>query len=38
MERIVETLKENGADITRAVDWQLHRLNELGKKDKEMTE
>lgn len=38
MARIVETLKNNGADITRAVDWQLHRLNELGKTDKEIKE
>ena len=36
MSRIVETLKENGSDITRAVDWQLHRLNELGKTDREI--
>ncbi|MDY4812229.1 MAG: phage minor capsid protein, partial [Ruminococcus sp.] len=28
--------KENGADITSAVDWQLHRLYELGKTDKEI--
>ncbi|MDY4812396.1 MAG: phage minor capsid protein, partial [Ruminococcus sp.] len=34
--RIVETLMENGSDITRAVDWQLHRLNELGKTDREI--
>lgn len=38
MARIVETLKNNGADITRAVDWQLHRLNELGKTDKDIKE
>lgn len=36
MSRIVETLKNNGSDITSAVDWKLHRLNELGKTDKDI--
>lgn len=30
MEDIVRRLKANGNDITRAADWQIHRLHELG--------
>lgn len=30
MDDIIRKLKENGGEITRATDWQIHRLYELG--------
>lgn len=36
MEDIIRRLKENGGDITRAADWQIHRLHELGMSKKEI--
>ncbi|MBQ3968945.1 MAG: minor capsid protein, partial [Clostridia bacterium] len=38
MEDIIRRLKENGGDITRAADWQIHRLHELGVSQKEIKE
>lgn len=36
MEDIIRRLKENGGDITRAADWQIHRLHELGMSKKDI--
>lgn len=36
MEDIVRRLKANGNDITRAADWQIHRLHELGMSKREI--
>lgn len=36
MADIVRKLRDNGAEITRAADWQIHRLFELGKTKKEI--
>ena len=38
MADIVRKLKANGQEITRATDWQLHRLYELGKSKTEIKE
>lgn len=38
MEDIIRRLKENGGDITRAADWQIHRLHELGMSKREIKE
>ncbi len=38
MSRIVEALSINGSNITRAIDWQLYRLYELGKCKKDIKE
>lgn len=35
---VVRKLKANGQEITRAADWQLHRLYELGKSKTEIKE
>lgn len=36
MQDIIRRLKNNGNDIIRSADWQLHRLSELGKSKKEI--
>ena len=36
MADIVRKLRDNGAEITRAADWQIHRLFELGKTKEEI--
>ncbi len=36
MQDIVRRLKNNGNEIIRSADWQLHRLNELGKSKDEI--
>lgn len=36
MQDIVRRLKNNGNEIIRSADWQLHRLSELGKSKKEI--
>ncbi len=36
MEDIVRRLKANSNDITRAADWQIHRLHELGMSKREI--
>ena len=36
MEDIIRRLKANGGDITRAADWQIHRLHELGMSKKDI--
>jgi hypothetical protein len=38
MADIVRKLKDNGGDITRATDWQIQRLYELGKSKEEIKE
>ena len=36
MKDIIRKLKENGGEITRASDWQIYRLYELGKSKEEI--
>lgn len=36
MQDIIRKLKENGGEITRASDWQIYRLYELGKSKEEI--
>ncbi len=36
MQDVIRRLKENGGDITRAADWQINRLYELGKSKKDI--
>ena len=38
MSDVIRKLKANGQEITRAADWQLHRLYELGKSKTEIKE
>ncbi len=36
MQDVIRRLKANGGDITRAADWQINRLYELGKSKKDI--
>ena len=36
MQDVIRKLKENGGEITRASDWQIYRLYELGKSKEEI--
>lgn len=38
MDDIIRKLKDNGGEITRATDWQIHRLYELGTSKKAIQE